>query len=258
MVYTQGLVRSAFGLFRTYIPASAMRVPAGYSQEDADSRFPGAQVFVYGGMIAIGTLFAWTTYEGLVHLNRHLSTIDGPAAYSIAPQGAIWWFLPAFGAVTLSWEIALQFWALAGSRSAADQFSYWTAHGTGFDCRRVLRWFVLVVVVPIAVLTCLALPMHTVLRADDIRDCGYGFGGCRVYRYADARRITEVDGFRLRDGTVSKRAGIAIDFADGRRWSSADEGDFHDSVDPGFERFLQEKTHQPLNHATTAADIPPF
>jgi hypothetical protein len=142
-----------------------------------------------------------------------------------------------------------------GSPSDVEKYSYWTAQGIGFDSRRLLRWFVLVMVLPVGVLTVLALPMHMVLRENDIRDCGYAFARCHVFRYADARQMTEIQGFRLRDGTLQKRAGIVIDFAAGRRWSSADVGDFNDTVDPRLEDLLQEKTGLPLGHAPTEADI---
>ena len=59
-------------------------------------------------------------------------------------------------------------------------------------------------------------------------------------------------GFRNRE---AKRAGTVIDFADARRWSSADIGDFRDSVDPSFTEFLEKKTRLPLDHVQTEADI---
>jgi hypothetical protein len=53
----------------------------------------------------------------------------------------------------------------------------------------------------------------------DIRDCGYAFAPCKIYRFADARRMTIIDGFRDRDSRLIRRAGIVIDFSDGQRWS---------------------------------------
>jgi hypothetical protein len=68
--------------------------------------------------------------------------------------------------------------------------------------------------------------------------------------------MTLVEGFRDRDGRLRPRAGIVLDFADGRRWSSADMGDFRNSVDPALSTYLVERTGLPLEHAETASDIP--
>jgi hypothetical protein len=112
------------------------------------------------------------------------------------------------------------------------------------------------IVLPIGVLTILELPVHAALRQDDIRDCGYAFARCQAFRYADARSLTMIEGFRDRDGNLTKRAGIIIDFNDGRRWSSADIGDFIDSVNPAFADFLEKKTQLPLSYAQTESDVP--
>jgi hypothetical protein len=107
-----------------------------------------------------------------------------------------------------------------------------------------------VVALPIGILTALALPLHATLGQDEIVSCGYGFSPCQGYRYADARRMTEVEGFRDRNGNLTHRAGIVIDFSDGRRWSSAAWGNFGRSVDPELVKFLKLKTGLQLEHAT--------
>lgn len=63
---------------------------------------------------------------------------------------------------------------------------------------------------------------------------------------------------RDRDGKLTRRAGIVIDFSDGRRWSSADIGDFNERLDPALEQFLENRTHLLYNYAQTEADIPPL
>ncbi len=215
-------------------------------------------------MVLVGFLFALSTHAAFVRLNQYLAAADGPAEFTLSPQKAIWWFFPGFGAITLSWEIVFQLWSNFGNRENARLYNYWLAqkpvyirfiHEPGFYAPKLLRWMALLIALPIGILTVLALPMHSVLRQDDIRDCGYAFASCKTYRYADARRITMIDGFRDREGKLTKRAGIVIDFADGRRWSSADIGDFSDSVDPAFAEFLEKKTQLPLDHAQTEADI---
>jgi hypothetical protein len=122
----------------------------------------------------------------------------------------------------------------------------------------VLRWLALLIALPIGIFTVLALNMHASIGPDLIRDCGYAFRPCSVYALSDVRRITQVEGFRTKDGKLTKRAGVVLDFKDGRRWSSADWGSFRASVDPALAAFLRAKTGLPLNFAETEDDIPPL
>jgi hypothetical protein len=50
--------------------------------------------------------------------------------------------------------------------------------------------------------------------------------------------MTVIDGFRQRDGKLVKRAGIVLDFADGRRWSSAAISNFEPNVDPELLKYI--------------------
>jgi len=68
--------------------------------------------------------------------------------------------------------------------------------------------------------------------------------------------MTLIEGFRSRDGKLHRRAGIVVDFADGKRWSSADIGDFRNSVDPALSGYLIERTRLPLEQAETEKEIP--
>ncbi|MGA8743876.1 MAG: hypothetical protein WB561_21970 [Terracidiphilus sp.] len=124
------------------------------------------------------------------------------------------------------------------------------------DSRKILRWLTILVALPILVFTALALNMHATITRQEIRDCGYAFRPCTVYSIADLLRITQIEGFRTTDGKLTRRAGIVFDFADGRRWSSADWGDFKKSLDPAFSEYVTRITHLPLGAATTEQDIP--
>jgi hypothetical protein len=128
---------------------------------------------------------------------------------------------------------------MSGHREDAVLYAYWTNLKAGFDSTKILRWLSILIVLPIAALTILALPMHVILGQAEIRDCGYAFRPCQVYRYSDARRMTIIDGFRDRNSRLTRRAGIVIDFSDGRRWSSADIGEFNARVTRDCKSFLQ-------------------
>jgi hypothetical protein len=248
-----------FALARRYLPLSIIRVsPRAITVDELDSSFASKQWIVSLSMIIAGGVFLFGTHALLVGLNRYLASRGEPARFLLLPQPAVWWFFPSFGALTLSWEIVLSAMALVGREAEADSYNYWSSLKAGFDCRRILRWFALLVVLPVGILTVLALPEHSAVRESDIRECGYGLAGCRTYLYVDARRITLVDGFRTRDGKLTRRAGIVIDFNDGERWSSADYGDFKPLVDSALAKFLGDKTRLLFNSFQTEADIPPL
>jgi hypothetical protein len=200
------LVLLVLALARRYMPppSADKAIGVAHSPEELDSRFSGVDWIVNFSMVLVGVVFVFGTHAVLVWLNRNLAAADGPTLLSIWPQSAIWWFFPGFGAVTLSWGITLDLWALFGHREDADRFAYWTSLGAGFASSKLLRWMVVLIALPIGILTILALPMHTAFRQDDLRDCGYAFAPCKTYRYADARRMTIIEGFRTREGKLTR------------------------------------------------------
>ncbi len=222
-----------------------------------DERFQHTKWAVGVGMIAVAVVFVWATHYVLVSLNRYLAASDGPGTgLQLWPQAAIWWFFPGFGALTLCCELTLQLWSVFGNSETARSYRLWSDGRAGFDCTRILRGMALVIAAPIGVLTVLALPMHASLRHEDIRACGYAWAGCKTFDYSKAVRMTLIEGFRDRDSKLHPRAGIVLDFSDGRRWSSADIGDFRNSVDPALSAYLVERTRLPLEYAETEGEIP--
>ena len=162
-------------------------------------------------MIATAVVFAWTTHHLLVSLNRYLGTSDGPeTSLRLWPQTAIWWFFPGFGAVVLCWEITLKLWSALGQGDTARSYRLWSDGRTGFDCTRILRWMALVIALPIGVFTFLALPMHTELRHQDIRVCGYAWAGCKTFAYSKAVRMTLIKSGHARTRRRHSRACVFI------------------------------------------------
>lgn len=247
------LSRSRLIFARKHLAASAMKPPEGESLNIPFSGTWGVNACI----VLVGAVFAVGTYSSLVWLNRYIAATEGQSELLLWPDNATWWFFPMFGALSLSWEIVLQLWTNFGNRAKAHSYNYWWAHSAGFDSTRLLRWLSVFITLPIGILTVFALPTHIALHEDYIRDCGYGFETCQTYRYVDARKMTVIEGFRSRNGTLTKRAGIVIDFQDGRRWSSAKIGDFKSIVDPALADLLVKKTRLPLTYAETEADIQP-
>jgi len=248
-------VLTAFAVARRYLPAKSYPVTITASQQDLSARFQRKAWPVGTAMVLVGIVFAWSVHAILVRLNQYSSTSHSAEGFRLWPQPAIWWFLPGFGAVALAWEITLQLWSEFGNREEAALYNYWSCQRAGFDCTKVLRWMGVVIVLPIAILTVLAISMHSTLGSDEIVDCGYAFSPCQRYRYADAHRMAQIDGYRDRNGDLNYRAGIVLEFKDGSRWSSAEWGDFSKSVDPALIELLKAKTGLQLEYATTEADI---
>jgi hypothetical protein len=259
-------VLGSMALFRKWFPARTVtHHRTRLSADELEDRFMPLRGRVIGGMILVMVAFFFVTWLGLKGMNHALAFAQGQAIFLFLPQTAIWFFFPGFGALTISWELTLQVMALFKGREEANLFSDWTNQTTAFwgwgswpgiDSRRILRWMTLLIVLPIGIFTVLALNMHATVGPEVIRDCGYAFKPCSVYRLSDAKRLTAVAGFRTRDGSETRRAGIVIDFKDGRRWSSADWGDWRNSIDPHFADFLERKTGLPLNSIEAEDDLP--
>jgi hypothetical protein len=113
----------------------------------------------------------------------------------------------------------------------------------------------LVIVLPIAVFTALAVTEHDSLTDTEILSRGYGLSTTRVFRYSDAVRYGIIDGFRDGSGKLTKRAGCVLYFRDGRKWSSSEIGDFKSSVDPLLVRFLESKTGLQPSYGATEAEL---
>jgi hypothetical protein len=248
-------VYSAFAFSRRYLPAKSHPSNCEFSLDDLSTRFATTQWLINTSILFVGVAFAFSMHALLVSLNRYASTSQTPDGLQLWPQPAIWWFFPGFGALTISWELVLLLWSWFGNGREASLYEAWSNRRAGIDCTKVLRGMGLLITLPIGIFTALAIPMHATLGASGIIDCGYGFAGCQKYDYADAKRMTQIDGFRNRDGTLTARAGIVVDFKDGRRWSSAEWGDFSRSVDPHLSEFLKTKTGLSIGHAATTTEI---
>ncbi len=261
------IVVLSLALFRRWFPADASTREVDWEADELYDRFKPLCWPAISAMFAIMIVFAYGTWFLLCHTNQMIARIDARQAIHLLPQTAIWWFFSGFGALACSWEITLQILGIFIGRRTANQFDKWLSNSTrgwgqsayqGTDFRRILRWIIVVIVLPIGLFTCLALPMHASIGPENIRDCGYAFKQCAVYPFADAIRVTEIVVFRNTSGKLLTRAGLVIDFKDGRRWSSAEWGDWKSTVDPALKEFILNKTGLPLAYAITENEIPPL
>ena len=242
-----------FALARKYFAAKAARPTPEYELpwERLDERFQTTQYFIAIGILLLMVVIAWTGYQLLLNVNLHFARAEGPAHFILLPSSAIWWFLPGFSALTFAWDVALFIWSCRGNSDHARQYAEWTYRKAGFDAGRLLHWIALMVVLPIGILTLLALPLHTTLHEDELRIREYASLSPHHYRYADVKRVSVVKGVLLRDGTFESRPAVIIDFSDKRQWSSADNRDVSHSVDPDLVDFLHQKTGLPVLEVET-------
>jgi len=129
----------AFGLFRKYFPSGRKR-PQSPAPGDIADDFTGTNVLVNGCMIVLGVGLAFGLYKLLVAANLRFAELEGPARFEILPTKVIWWFLPGFAALCLSWEITLTLWSLFGDQDRIARFLEWTHARAGFNSTPVLRW----------------------------------------------------------------------------------------------------------------------
>jgi hypothetical protein len=247
-------VFGTFALARKYIPAKANDSGSDRHSHGYES-FSGTQWIVGGATALVIAGLMFLIHALLVFLNGWYAGLDGPASFRLFPQTAIWWFFPGFAALTVGYEIVLQLWSRFGDAGRVARYSAWSNAKAGFDGRRLLQWMALLIAAPIGIFTLLEIPVHVSLTDRAIVDHGYGLRKPTISYYYAARRLTVIDGFRLKDGTLTSRAGIVVGFDNGQRWSSADLGDFKKQVDPALLEFLVQKTKLSPEHAETVDDI---
>ena len=237
-----GAVAGVLALSRKYFAPSKEDVEV---SEEVDTYLPNV-ILINACMILIGVFLAFGIHTALVAVNRLLAARDGIADIVLYPSSAIWWFLPGFAAVCLSWEITLQLWSLF-SPSQAKAYRAYTTLKSGFDSTRVLRWMAILLVFSIAVATILALPIHTTLTPTEIRDGHFATLRETIYPYAEATSLTLFDRFGG-NGSFTPRAGILIRFHDGRTFNTADTDDPNPTVDSKLRELLIRKTGLQIQH----------
>jgi hypothetical protein len=251
------VIAIVFAYFRKHFPVSdTSKLPRDFSLEELNLRFRYVQWGVGLALLVTGATVAWVVHRFLVTLNQSFAVQEGPASFVLLPSAAIWWFLPGFGALAVCWDLVLFMWSLLGDRRTIDQYVLWTHLRSGFNSTKILRWMALIIALPIGVATLLATPMHSTLHDNEIHIREYASLTSLRYRYSDARRLAVVSGIRDRDLKFSARAEVLLKFADGRRWSSADNRDFEKTVDENVVNFLATKTGLPVEHAEVEGDLP--
>jgi hypothetical protein len=128
----------------------------------------------------------------------------------------------------------------------------------GMNSLRVMKWLSVGVVSPIALFTLLAVPIHLSIGHSELRVGHYASVVTERLPLNDARRLTIVDGYRLRDGSIHLAKDVIIDFADGRRLRANQVGDGGTNIRNDVMQLLIAKTGLTPEHASTSDEVPLF
>jgi hypothetical protein len=241
-------------------PPQLSQHPSGLSQdqiEDLEAKFFGWQTIVNLSCVATAVLFLFGSHFLLTDVSRLLAISDGLSGLHIHYQQAIWWFFPAIGAFSLSFEIVLQAWSVFASRRIVGLYADWAARQPKrarsgstiyYDSRKRCRHMALLLALPVGVGTGLALNMHTTFANDGMHEYGYAFAAPKIHPYDQIRRVIQVDGVQGKHGFISKPYDV-LDFADGYRWSQHAWDDSSPGITEALDDTIQAHTNLSFLHA---------
>jgi hypothetical protein len=249
------VVPIALVLFRRYFPA-VDDAPDDVDLGRLDQRFKTMQWAVAALFVTEGVMFAFLTHWMFISLNRVLASREGPSEFQLYPSAAIWWFFPGFGAICAGWLAMELTLPLFMGRENARMYLYWTYVRSGFNGGRIMRWFVVLVLVPVGVFTAFAIPVHTTFHESEMHFRAYGAMRSEIHRYTQIRAITTTDGYRDRLGKFERDPRILLDFDDGTHWSSRDGARDPDLVlNVDLRDFLTKKTGLPTRYVPIDRDL---
>jgi hypothetical protein len=182
------------------------------------------------------------TYFLLRWLNHLWASMDGPALLRLNASQAYWWFLSLFGAICIPWPLRLWLLRRMGRRDEADSIQERSSSQAGMDTYAVLTfmswWFVL----PIALASLLAVPIHMSITDKKVIVGHYGRLQPEVYPLSDARRAVLTDTRKIEHHSLATRSNLTLYFADGRHLDANAVADGRESANPEVVRLLLELT----------------
>lgn len=208
-----------------------------------------------GVMCAVGIGLA-LLFFALRTLNHWWASLDGPSLLTEYATPFIWCFFPGFAALAIPWPLTVWYLRNVGRWEEADAIEDDSDSKGMANSYRILKWLSIGLVGPIALLTLPAIPIHLSITDSEVRVGHYASIRSESFRLKDARRLTIVDGYRLKDGSLHAAKDILIDFSDGRRLRGNAIGDGGTSVPEDVLRLLIAKTGLAPEHALTENDVP--
>ena len=190
--------------------------------------------------------------------NHWWASLDGPSLLTQYATPFIWCFFPGFAALAVPWPLTVWYLRKVGRWEEADAIEDDSDSKGGGNQYRIMKWLCIGLVGPIALFTLPAIPIHLSITDSEIRVGHYASIRSESFRMKDARRLTIVDGYRLRDGSLHAAKDVLIDFSDGRRLQGNAVGDGGTSVPEDLLGLLIAKTGLTPEHALTRDDVPPL
>lgn len=240
-------------LFRRMAPPRFRATEHPYTEAQKPEPLPTGIVGSAMWALGIGLALQFFVLRGL---NHWWASLDGPSILTQYPTSFIWAFFPGFAALAMPWPLTVWYLRKVGRWEEADAIEDDSDDSGGANTYRVMKWLSIGLVGPIALFTLLALPIHMSISDSEVRIGHYASLRTERFPLSQARRVTIVDGYRLRDGSFRQAKDLIIDFADGRRLRGNQVGDGGTSIPDPVMQLLIAKAGLAPEHASTMDDIP--
>ena len=240
-------------LFRRMAPPRFRATERSYVDSQKPEPLPTGIVGSAMWAVGIGLALLFFVLRGL---NTWWASLDGPCILTQYPTPFIWCFFPGFAAIAIPWPLTVWYLRRVGRWEEADAIEDDSDLKGGANTFRIMKWLSIGLVGPIAFFTLLAIPIHLSISDSEVRVGHYASRQTERFPLSQARRLTIVDGYRLKDGSFRQAKDVIIDFADGRRLRGNQVGDGGTSVRDDVTQFLLTKTGLTPERALTMDDIP--
>jgi hypothetical protein len=249
------ILAGVLALFRRMAPPRSRLANHRYDESQAPEPLPTG--IIGGAMWGLGIGFALLFFV-LRSANHLWASFAGPSILTQFATPVVWCFFPGFAALAIPWPLTVWYLRRVGRWEEADGVEDTSDSKSGMNSFRIMKWLSIVVVVPIAFFTLLAVPIHLSISDSEVRVGHYASFRTERFPLKEARRLTIVEGYRLRDGAIHPAKDVIIDFADCRRLRGNQVGDGGTSVRDDVMELLIAKTALAPEHALTADDVPRF
>jgi hypothetical protein len=240
-------------LFRRMAPPRSRLAGHSYDEFQVPEPLPTGVIGAAMWSLGIGLCLLFFALRGANHL---WASLEGPAILTQYATAVIWCFFPGFAALSIPWPLTVWYLRRIGRWEEADGIEDASDSKSGLDSFRIMKRLSFWLVCPIAFFTLLAIPIHLSITNSEVRVGHYASIREERFPLKEARRMTIVDGYKLRDGSFTAAKDVIIDFADGRRLRGNQVGDGGSSVRDDVLQLLIAKTGLTPQHALTADEIP--
>ncbi len=242
-------------LFRWMAPPRSRMAHHRYDESQVPEPLPTGIIGGAMWTLGIGLALQFFLLRGANHM---WASLEGPSILTQYATPVIWCFFPGFAALAIPWPLTVWYLRRVGRWEEADGIEDVSDSKGGMNSFQIMKWLGIALVGPIAFFTLLAVPIHLSISDSEVRVGHYASFLPERFPLNGARRLTIVDGYRLRDGSFHPAKDVIIDFADGRRLRGNQVGDGGTSVPSDVLDLLISKTGLSPEHASTADEVPVF